>query len=155
QPVALSQLRQALQRLPGVRIALGSANPGIEGFCRAHQEALTAQRVLGRVRSGARVVSFDRVRLVALLTQEAESGAHFVEHALGRLATADPALAGTLLVFLRTGSGATPAAQLLHIRRNPLLRRLAQAQELLPRPLAHNLVQVAAALEVLHWDTGE
>src|SRR5690606_32285382 len=93
QPVALSQLRQALQRLPGVRIALGSANPGIEGFCRAHQEALTAQRVLGRVRSGARVVSFDRVRLVALLTQEAESGAHFVEHALGRLATADPTLA--------------------------------------------------------------
>lgn len=151
QDVDLAQLRQAVQRLPGVRIALGSAGPGIEGFCRAHQDALAAQRVLGRVRSDARVVSFERVRLVALLTQDAEPGAHFVEHALGRLATADPLLGRALLVYLRSGSRASAAAQQLHIHRNTLLRRLAQAEELLPRPLARSLVQVAAALEVLHW----
>lgn len=153
--VDLGALRQALQGLPGVRIALGSAVPGIEGFCRTHQEALTAQRVLGRMRSSARVVSFDRIRLVALLSQDAEAGAQFTAHTLGRLATADPGLARTLLVFLRTGSRATQAAQQLHVHRNTLLRRLDQAQELLPRPLAHNLVQVAAALEVLHWDAGD
>ncbi|MET1114110.1 MAG: PucR family transcriptional regulator [Comamonas sp.] len=153
--IDLAALRQALQALPGVRIALGGASPGIEGFCRAHQEALTAQRVLGRVRSSARVVRFDQVRLVALLTQDVEAGAQFVNQTLGRLAGADPGLARTLLVFLRTGSRATQAAQQLHVHRNTLLRRLDQAQELLPRPLAHNLVQVAAALEVLHWDTGD
>jgi len=155
QALDLAPLRQALQALPGVRIALGGASPGIEGFCRTHREALTAQRVLGRVRSNARVVSFDRVRLVALVTQDIDTGAQFVEHALGRLAGADPMLARTLLVFLRTGSRATLAAQQLHVHRNTLLRRLDQAQELLPRPLVHNLVQVAAALEVLHWDCGD
>lgn len=155
QGVDRARLRQALQQLPGVRIALGGAGAGSEGFRRAHQEALTAQRVLARVRSSARVVSFEQVRLVALVTQDAAAGAHFVEHALGRLAAADPVLARTLRVFLRAGSRATLAAQQLQVHRNTLLRRLAQAQELLPRPLAHDLVHVAAALEVLHWDSGD
>lgn len=151
QAVDLAALRQALQRLPGVRIALGSAASGIDGFRRTHQEALAAQRVLGRLHCDARVVGFDQVRLVALLTQDAEAGAQFVAHALGRLA-ADPGLARTLWVFLRNGSRATQAARQLHVHRNTLLRRLAQAQELLPRSLAHDLVHVAAALQVLHWD---
>ncbi|MCD2514549.1 PucR family transcriptional regulator [Comamonas endophytica] len=153
--VDLAQLRQALQGLPGVRIALGSAAAGIDGFRRTHQEALAAQRVLGRVHSSARVISFDQVRLVALVTRDAEACAQFVEHALGRLATADPGLARALWMFLRAGSNATQAARQLHVHRNTLLRRLAQAQELLPRPLSHNLVHVAAALQVLHWDSGD
>jgi hypothetical protein len=32
-----------------------------------------------------------------------------------------------------------------------VLRRLARADELLPRPLAENVLGVAAALEVLRW----
>ncbi len=32
-----------------------------------------------------------------------------------------------------------------------IIRRLARADELLPKPMADNIVAIAAALEVLHW----
>ena len=42
-------------------------------------------------------------------------------------------------------------AERLYTHRNTVLRRLARADELLPCPLAENVVSVAAALEVLRW----
>ncbi|WP_369820674.1 helix-turn-helix domain-containing protein [Oleiphilus sp. HI0125] len=39
----------------------------------------------------------------------------------------------------------------MHTHRNTLLRRLTKAQELLPRPLEENLIQVGAALELSSW----
>ncbi|MGH6646615.1 PucR family transcriptional regulator [Aquabacterium sp.] len=154
QAIDLAQLRLALKSLPGVRMTLSFSGQGIEGFRRTHLDALTTQRVLGRVHSSARVVSFDMVRLVSLMTRDAEANQQFLAHTLGNLATANPLLRRTLLVFLNTGSNLTKAAELLHTHRNTLLRRLARAQELLPRPLEQNLVHVAAALESLSW-TGE
>ncbi|MDE1998138.1 MAG: PucR family transcriptional regulator [Burkholderiales bacterium] len=134
-----------------VRMALGSADAGIEGFRRAHLDALNAQRVLGRLRARTRVVHFDQVRLVSLTSHDAEAAQQFITHTLGDLATADPILQRTLLTFLSTGCNATEAAALLHTHRNTLLRRLARAQELLPRPLDQARIHVAAALEALSW----
>lgn len=150
-PVDLQQLLMAIKGLPGVRLAIGSTGQGMEGFRRAHLDALTTQRVLGRLHSDARVVNFDMVRLVALMTRDPKASQQFVTHTLGSLATAPPVLRRALLTFLSSGCNATQAADQLHTHRNTLLRRLARAEELLPRPLEHNRIHVAAALEALSW----
>ncbi|GAB2635551.1 hypothetical protein GCM10027068_13820 [Prescottella soli] len=45
----------------------------------------------------------------------------------------------------------TRTAERLYIHRNTVVRRLARADELMPRPLASNPIVVGAALEVLRW----
>ena len=155
QPVDLAALQASIKNLPGVRLAIGSAGQGIEGFRRAHLDALTTQRVLGRLQSRTRVVSFDRIRLVSLMTRDPKANQRFVAHTLGQLTSASPQLRRTLLTFLACGSNATLAAQRLHTHRNTLLRRLARAEELLPRPLEDNRIHVAAALEALSWTQEE
>ncbi|HEX5311001.1 PucR family transcriptional regulator [Aquabacterium sp.] len=149
--LTLSRLNQALQALPGVRMTLGSGDRGIDGFRRAHLEALSTQRMLGRLRADAQVVSFDQVRLVSLMSHDAEACRQFVSHTLGALSTAPESLQITLLTYLQTGCNLTETAQRLHTHRNTLLRRLARAEELLPAPLASNRVHIAAALEALNW----
>lgn len=153
--IDIDALRGATQGLPAVRMAIGSAGPGIEGFRRAHLDALTAQRVLARLRAGARIVHFDMVRLVSLMAPDPESLRQFVSHTLGELATAAPVLRRTLHTFLACGCNATLAAERLHTHRNTLLRRLARAEELLPHALAHQRIPIAAALEAMAWTTEE
>ncbi|WNG20373.1 PucR family transcriptional regulator [Cystobacter fuscus] len=147
----LEQVRSATQRLPGVRIALGSTGRGVDGFRRGHLDALETQRMLARLGAEQRIVTFDMVRLVSLVTQDPEGADQFVKHTLGDLETASPELRNTLLTFLDEGCNAARTATRLHTHRNTLLRRLARAEELLPRPLKHNRVHVAVALEVLRW----
>ena len=114
QPVDQAALQASIKNLPGVRLAIGSAGQGIEGFRRAHLDALTTQRVLGRLQSRTRVVSFDRIRLVSLMTRDPKANQRFVAHTLGQLTSASPQLRRTLLTFLACGSNATLAAQRLH-----------------------------------------
>lgn len=148
-------LRSAVQSQTGVRMALGSASSGIEGFRRAHLDALAAQRVLARLRAGTRVVHFDMVRLLSLISRDPDALQQFVHFTLGDLAKAEPVLCRSLLAFLASGCNATLAAERLHTHRNTLLRRLARAEELLPQPLENNRIHVAAALEALAWTTGD
>jgi DNA-binding PucR family transcriptional regulator len=147
------RLRAAIRQLPGVRIAIGSKSRGIEGFRRSHLDALTTQRMVARLGSDQRIVSFDMVRLVSLITHDPEGADQFVKHTLGDLESASPELRSALSTFLDEGCNASRAAARLHTHRNTLLRRLARAEELLPRPLEHNRVHVAVALEVLRWQT--
>lgn len=155
QPVNRTRLEQFVATVPRTRVAIGEPGRGIEGFRSSHLEALTAQRVVGRLRSPACVVSIAQVRLVSLMTQDARAAQHFVSETLGSLATASPILQKSLRVFLECGSNATEAAELLHSHRNTLLRRLEKAEELLPRPLRKCRLDVAAALEVLAWTQNE
>jgi DNA-binding PucR family transcriptional regulator len=145
------QLMAALHHLPGVHVAIGSLARGVEGFRRSHLDALTTQRMLSRLQSRERVASFDAVRLVSLVTQDAEGAQAFVQHTLGELATSSPDLQSALRVFLNAGCNASRAAELLRTHRNTLLRRLTRAEALLPRSLEGQYVQVAVALEVLRW----
>ncbi|NMO15669.1 PucR family transcriptional regulator [Pyxidicoccus fallax] len=149
----LEQVGLALQQTPSVRMAIGSTGRGVEGFRRSHLDALTTQRMVARLGSERRIVSFDDVRLVSLVTQDAEGADQFVKHTLGELESADPELRRALLTFLNEGCNASRTAERLHTHRNTLLRRLSRAEELLPRPLEHQRVQVAVALEVLRWRT--
>ena len=152
------QLMAALQGLHPVRICLGSRARGLAGFRRSHREALRAQRMLARLGSRERLVSFDEVRLVSLVTQDPEGAQAFVQDTLGQLTSASPELQRALAMFLRTGCNVSSAAELLHTHRNTLLRRLTRAEALLPRPLEAQRTAVAVALDVLRWQpaqTGE
>ncbi|RKE18431.1 CdaR family transcriptional regulator [Streptomyces sp. TLI_171] len=141
-------LRAGLDRLPAARIALGSTASGVNGFRRSHLDALTAQRMLARLGSVQRLASHDEVELVALLTQDLEQADRFVSRTLGAL---DGAPAEAVRAYLAEQCNAARAAARLFTHRNTLLRRLARADELLPRPLAERPWEVAAALEIRHW----
>lgn len=141
----------AIQSLPGIKIAIGSADSGIEGFRRAHLDALATQQVLARLDSPARVADFDSIRLVSLMSRDPEATQRFISYTLGDFLNSTQSQKRTLLTFLRTGCHATRTAKILHTHRNTLLLRLARADELLPRPLEDNRVHVAVALEALNW----
>nr|AHX39387.1 hypothetical protein wt6.10c [Streptomyces sp. WT6] len=144
-------LHAALDRLPAVRIALGSTGPGIDGFRRSHLDALTTQRMLARLSSAQRLASYDDVELVALATQDPEHADRFILRTLADLVTAPAEITEAVRVFLAEQCNASRAAARLFTHRNTLLRRLARADELLPRPLATHPLNVAAALEILRW----
>lgn len=89
--------------------------------------------------------------MVSLLTQDADQADQFIRNTLGNLASADPNLQASVLVFIQERCNAARAAARLYTHRNTLLRRLTRAQELLPRPLDDNVVPIAVALEMLKW----
>jgi DNA-binding PucR family transcriptional regulator len=140
-----------LRDVPAVRVAAGPAAAGLDGFRGSHLDALTVQRMLARLDSPRRLATYEEVELVALLTREPEPAGHFVRRTLGELETAPAEITETVRVYLAAECNASRAAARLYTHRNTLLRRLARADQLLPRPLAENVVNVAAALEVLRW----
>ena len=147
----LAGVASAVSQLPGVRIAVGPTAAGIEGFRRSHFDAVTTQRLVVRLGSTQRVVSFTDVELIALITADPERADRFIKHALGDFESADAELQRTVLTFVREQCNASRAAARLFTHRNTLLRRLARADELLPQPLKDASVHVAVALEALRW----
>jgi DNA-binding PucR family transcriptional regulator len=146
-----ARLREAVAAEPGVRVAVGSTGNGVDGFRRGHLDALTVQRMLARLASPQQLATYDEVELVTLLAANLEQADRFVRDVLGGLAAAGPELTESVRRYIALQCNVSRAAQSLYIHRNTLLRRLAQADELLPRPLAHDVIGVGAALEVLHW----
>ena len=134
-----------------VRIAIGSTGPGVDGFRRSHFDALTTQQMMARLRSPQQIAEYTDIELVALLTADADRAAVFVKRVLGDLETASPELRSAVRIFVREQCNVSRAAGKLFTHRNTLLRRLARADELLPRPLADNSLEVGVALDVLHW----
>jgi DNA-binding PucR family transcriptional regulator len=136
---------------PRVRVAVGRPGHDLEGFRRSHLDALTTQRMLTRLTSRRPVARFADVHLVALLTQDPERTDDFVADTLGALAQADAETRDTVRTYLREQCNTSQTAARLYTHRNTVLRRLARADALLPRPLAEDIVGVGAALEVLYW----
>jgi DNA-binding PucR family transcriptional regulator len=134
-----------------VRAAIGTTASGIDGFRRAHHDALATQRLMQRMPAHRRVARYEDVQLVALAADDEARAADFVARTLGELATAPDELRETLRVYLREGSSASRAARALFTHRNTVLNRLARARELLPAPLDGRGLPVALALEVVHW----
>jgi DNA-binding PucR family transcriptional regulator len=152
-PLDLNRLQGIAQQFPGVRAAIGSPGAGLNGFRRSHLEALTTQRLMGRLAGAPSVASIDQVRMVSLMTQDDRAARQFVASMLGRLATESTVLQRSLHAFLAHGCNITQTAEALGTHRNTLLRRLERAQDLLPVPLADHRIQIAAALELLIWST--
>ncbi|MEZ0365150.1 PucR family transcriptional regulator [Mycobacterium sp. pUA109] len=145
------QLRSAVDPAASVRVAVGGRAAGVEGFRRSHLDAIVAQRMVARLDSPQRVVFFDDVQLVALMTSDAEGAEQFVRQILGDLAQASREIRDTVLAYVEENGSVRQVAGRLYAHRNTVVRRVARAESLLPRPLAENPVQVAAALQVLRW----
>ncbi|AIY19316.1 PucR family transcriptional regulator [Pimelobacter simplex] len=139
---------------PGVSIAVGRPGRDIEGFRRSHLDASTTQRMMTRLASPQRIARYQDIQLVALMTTEPASADEYVAEVLGDLATADPETRDVVLAFVQEQFNTSRTARRLHAHRNTVIRRLARADELLPRPLAEHPVDVAAALTVLQWRGG-
>jgi DNA-binding PucR family transcriptional regulator len=150
-PVDVDSLRPALAAGREARVAIGSVGDGVDGFRRSHFDAITTQQMMARLHSPQQIAEYPDVELVALLTADADRAAAFVKRVLGELESASPELHSALRVFVREQCNASRAAGKLFTHRNTLLRRLARADELLPRPLSENSLEVGVALDVLHW----
>jgi DNA-binding PucR family transcriptional regulator len=148
------QLGKVIDDLRGVRVAIGSTAYGIEGFRRSHLDALTTQRLLARLHSTQRIASFGSIQLTSLVAENPERADQFIKDTLGDLETASPEVRTAVLAFVNEQCNASRAAAKLFTHRNTLLRRLTRADELLPRPLEENSVNVAVALDVLRWRGG-
>ena len=144
-------LQRPVGAMPDVRIAIGPTGNGVDGFRRSHFDAITTQQLMARLHSPQQIALFTDVQLVALITADADRSAEFVKHTLGDLELAGTELQDTVRTFVASQCNASRAAQRLYTHRNTLLRRLARADELLPRPLADSSVEVAVALDVLRW----
>jgi len=143
--------RAAVDDVPRVRVALGLARAGIEGFRLSHLDALAAQRLAHNLPGEVRVARFADVELIALAAGDLERAGEFVARTLGALATADPELRDTLRVYVREEFSASRAARALFAHRNTVTSRLARAERLLPAPLGGRGLEVGLALELLHW----
>lgn len=144
-------LSNSIGAMADIRIAIGPCAEGNDGFRRSHFDALTTQQMMARLRSPQRVAMFTDVELVAIITADTDRATEFVHHALGSLEAAGSELQEFVRIFVHEQCNASRAAGRLYTHRNTLLRRLARADELLPRPLSDNSVNVAVALDVLRW----
>lgn len=144
-------LRNSVETMPDIRIAIGPCADGMDGFRRSHFDAITTQQMMARLQSPHRVAYFADVEMVALITADTDRAAAFVRHTLGDLEAAGSEIQQFVRVFVDEQCNASRAAARLYTHRNTLLRRLARADELLPRPLAECSVNVAVALDVLRW----
>ncbi len=151
---SVDALEEVLAELPGARVALGRPARDLEGFRRSHLDALAAQRVLARLGSARSVVRYEDVQLVAVLAADLAQAEHFVADTLGALASADPQVRATVLTYVEERFNASAAAERLFAHRSTVERRLARADSLLPRPLADNATNVAAALTFVHLRDG-
>lgn len=138
----------------GVRVAVGAAGLGREGFRTSHLQALGTHRLMGRLDSHRHWATYDELRLLNAMSDDPAVLHDFVHHTLGDLLTADPELIECLHVWFAEQCNASAAAARLFTHRNTVVRRLARAQELLPVPLRSRAIAVAAALEVATWVTG-
>jgi DNA-binding PucR family transcriptional regulator len=144
-------LLRSVAATPDIRIAIGPTANGVDGFRRSHFDAITTQQLMARLHSPQQIALFTDVQLVALITADTDRAAEFVNRTLGDLEFAGAELQETVRTFVEAQCNVSRAARRLYAHRNTLLRRLARADELLPRPLADSSVDVAVALDVLRW----
>jgi len=147
----LAPLSDRLSRNPGVRVAFGRPAAGVKGFRRSHFDATATQRMLGRLASPQQVAQYEDVQLASMLTSDPAQLDEFLQDTLGDLLRAETETQHTIDIYIRERCSITRTAEALYTHRNTVVRRLARADELLPRPLAENVVGVAAALDVLRW----
>ena len=145
-----SALTMAIADYPAIRVAVGPAVTGPDGFRRSHFDAVVTQRLMAR-RPDLRVARFADLQLVALALQDEQRAREFVARTLGTLADAEGELRDTLCVYIGVQFSASRAARALYTHRNTVLNRLQRAERLLPFPLAGHGLEVGVALEVAQW----
>jgi DNA-binding PucR family transcriptional regulator len=149
--IATDQVRNLLRETDGppLRVAFGSAQVGLEGFRRSHEEALETRRVARLPGRAGPVHEYRAVALTALTTSDVEQARRFVVDELGTLAARDDAtvrIATTLKAYFEELGNAGRVARRLGIHKNTVLYRLQRAEQLLGRPLDERHLELHIAL---------
>jgi DNA-binding PucR family transcriptional regulator len=137
---------------PGLRCAVGTSGPRLEGFRATYAEALHARKAATVLRVPDAAVQYPAVSLAALLAENVEYARTFVIEELGPLLEGDrpEALARireTVETYLELASVAETARQ-LGIHGNTVQHRLQRAAELLDRPLRERTLELHVALRL-------
>jgi DNA-binding PucR family transcriptional regulator len=138
---------------PGVVLALGMPEAGVEGFRQSYRDALQARRIaiLRDLPIGS-VVRYEDVALQVLATGDLDQARRFVAWQLGPLAgesAGDRQLAATLRAFLKNESNLRATAAAMGIHHNTVANRLRRIDELLGAPVAGRSAELLLALELL------
>jgi len=138
-----------------IRFALGEPAPGLPGFRRTHQQALSAQAVaLAAGPSGQLVTSFGEVAPLALMSGSIELLRAWVVETLGALADNDEhnaRLRDTLRVFLQENGSYKTTAERLVLHKNTVQYRVRKAEEGLKRPISQDRLHIELALLASQW----
>jgi DNA-binding PucR family transcriptional regulator len=153
--INVAEVARQLAKNPTIHVALGRPGVDVGGFRRSHLEALTTQRFLTRLTSPHQVGSYGDVQLAALMTADIQQAGDFIRDTLGDFAHADAETIDTVFTWIALKCSSVKAAEMLHTHRNTVVRRVSAADQLLPRPLSDNFIAVAAALELLRWQSRE
>lgn len=148
-------VEEAAVNWPGVNVAVGRSGDGVDGFRRSHFDATATQRLASRLSDAGVVTRFEEVQLLALLDGDRAGADEFVRTTLGRFVEAAREDHDMLRAWIRHQCNTTAAAAALFTHRNSMLRRLARADELLPRPAAEHLLEVGVALQLLRLRAGD
>ncbi len=141
----------------GVRVALGSAHAGVEGFRTTHEEALRAQQVaLIAGDDGRRVVTYadPGVRTAAMLAADMSGTRQLVASALGGLAQDTEAatrLRETLAMFLTEKGSYVATAERMLLHKNTVKYRVDKAMVQRGRPLDEDRLELELALLACEW----
>lgn len=92
-----------MERVPGVRVAVGSSGSGVAGFRHGHLDALEAQRMMHRLGLRLVVATHAEMRVVALAGADETTARAFIAVTLGPLASAPAVLRSTLRAMIAAG----------------------------------------------------
>ena len=137
----------------GAQTAVGVGRPrqGRDGFCQSLADARDALHIAALQPPGRRVVTFQRVRLAALLAGDVERARRFVHDELGELAGPQPATAelrATLRAYYECEQSLVRTAARLYLHRNTVVYRLRRIEQLLGRPVGADALELHAALDL-------
>ena len=139
----------------GIRFAVGEPAPGLPGFRRTHQQALSAQAVaLAAGPSGQLVTGFGEVAPLALMSGSTDLLRAWVAETLGALADDDEhnaRLRDTLRIFLQENGSYKTTAERLMLHKNTVQYRVRKAEENLRHPIGLDRLQIELALLASHW----
>ena len=142
---------------PSPVLALGSSQPGPDGFRRSHEQALQVHRLasVGGMRDQT-LLSHDQpgAAATALLSQNLDVARTWIRDVLGDLVRDDEAAARmrrTLLTFLRHDMSYTATAETMIMHKNSIKYRLTSAENVLGHPITDNRLSVELALNACEW----
>jgi hypothetical protein len=151
--IDVEQLDKKLNRI-GLRIAIGRPGEGLEGFRATARTATRVKKLALSAPHAPRVVWFDDVAPVALLSDDAAALSAFVAATLGGLAAADQRcelLRETLRTFLATNRSYADTAARMMFHRNTIYLRIQQVTEQFGLRLDEDTLDLQLALAVCHW----
>lgn len=150
-PGATLRVLSGLKLPSNVSLALGDPHYGASGFRASFLEASEARRVslVSEEPAVQRVVAFQDVAVLSLLSQNAELMRDFIRSQLGvLLEPANGTILSTVAVWFEELGSPTRSARRLHVHVNTVVKRLERAESLIGRPIKPTDFVLRVAAEI-------